>query len=205
MPAPNITFSEPQDPFNAPSQELRSSASLTMSDTSARPVSAVSFPERTYQPATLSVSDLAKCPPRSAGQAPPLSKKKLEQFPLPKSGSAHLHPNTLFTQLADELPPSPPATVTKQGAYFTGTTGAKTPVAKIRQLFDHEKAEPMPTALHAAKPSIAASSFYSCDEQGNRVEEAEEEKEGEEEVALPPSASVVTMPGYPAPGGADWV
>lgn len=195
-PAPAFSFTDPLHPV--PNQDLRSSPSQAFSDYSERAVSVVAFPDPAYQPTKLSLPDLARCEPRSAGQAPPLG-RKLDQFPLPTSGSAHLHPNTVFTQVAADAPPTPPATVTKD--YFTGTTGAKTPVSKIRQLFDHEKMAATPS-LHAAKPSIAASSMYSRDELGVRREG--EEKEEEAVVSSPPCFSRL-FPQKKAPGGAEWL
>lgn len=200
--APSVVFTEHSDPFDlGPDHNMRSSPSFT--DYSDRAVSIVSFPDPSYQPAKMSLPDLAKCEPRSAGQAPPLG-KKLDEFPLPTSGSAHLHPNAIFTRLATETPPTPPATVTKRK--FTDT-GAKNPVSQIRQLFDIEKAATMPS-LHAAKPSIQASSIYSCDDQGKpwvrRASDIEDEEEADATVASTPCFSR-PLPPKPAPGGAEWL
>lgn len=189
--APTVTINDPSDPFSPSGQTITLSQSLTFSEDNGRVVSVVSFPEATYQPATISVLDLAKCEPRSAGQAPPFG-KKIGEFPLPTSGSAHLHPNAILSNLSGEAPPTPPATVTK--GYFTGSTGAKTPVSQIRQLFDHNKANTI-SSLQVPRHSVAASSFYSCDEQGHRV--AGEEEDEEQVVGR-------QMPQEPAPGGAIW-
>lgn len=205
-PVPFVVFDEPTDPFETISAQSnqRSRSNTEYSD---RAISIVSLPDPSYQPLTLSLPDLAKSEPRSAGKAPPLG-KKLNEFPLPKSGSAHLHPNAIFTKLAlEEAPLTPPATVTKPK--FTGT-GAKNHVSEIRQIFDIKKAATMPS-LHGTRTSIQASSIYSCDEEGKplirRASEIEEEEEAADAKAVVPSPPCFSrpLPQKSAPGGAKWL
>ncbi|ETN45497.1 uncharacterized protein HMPREF1541_09329 [Cyphellophora europaea CBS 101466] len=196
---PSLVITDHSDPFDSASSQndMRPSQSLTFSDHGDRPFSVVSLPDPTYQPTKLSIPDLAKCEPRSAGQAPPLG-RKLEQFPMPKSGSAHLHPNAVFTQMGAATPPTPPATVTRPNY---ANTGAKIKVSEIRQLFDPNKA-----SLDVVKPDIRASSIYSRDEEGRPLlaSDSMEEMQTGEKSKLPRSYSR-PLPKGKAPGGAEWL
>lgn len=88
--ASSANFSTPsrKSRFSTPAQDIES---LLPSRSVTRSESAQSI---------ISTPDLAYCPVRSAGRAPPLG-PQLERFPIPKSASSnHVHPNKLFQDLS---------------------------------------------------------------------------------------------------------
>jgi hypothetical protein len=167
-------------------------------------ISVVSLPEPSYRPLTLTIPELAYCPPRVAGRAPPLS-RNLDQFPVPRSASAEKesHPNQLLSGVAEgaddrrqSMPPTPPDTVRRETA--AATPGARLHVATLRRMFDRP---PGPPQIPLPRVPVA-SSIYSRNTEGEIVEL------GDDSAPSPPPCFSRPLPRpmpQSAPGGVNWV
>jgi hypothetical protein len=167
-------------------------------------ISVVSLPEPSYRPPTLTVPELAYCPPREAGRAPPLS-RQLNEFPIPRSVSTEkdVHLNQFLTTVAERadhrtqrMPPTPPDTVRRETG--TAATGARLHVANLRRMFDQP---PGPPQIPLPRVPVA-SSIYSRNTEGEIVELS-----GDRAPSPPPCFSRPLPRPMPrsAPGAVKWV